>query len=582
MLCRPREAKTSSMSMVNGRSISDGVNCCRTASRHPSEPERSKSSNYWGQSANELVTKNDIMSGVWPGASIGENTLHVHATAIRKALGPNRDLLKTVSGRGYRLLGNWTPRQHGSVSTLSSSPLIAPSINNSFPLAGRLIGRAAAARHVRDLASAYRVVTLTDPGGIGKTSLAIEAARGLLADFDSGAWFVELASLSNPDLLPHTVASTLGLKLSGEIFAESVARELGAKHLLLVLDNCEHIIDAAANLAERLTRLCPRTTILVTSREVLRIDGEAVYRVPALDVPAPGHEIPDHILGHSAVELFITRMNALDAGSSPHSEELTSVAAIRRRLDGIPLAIEFAAASAATLGIASVATGLRDRFALLTRGRRTSLPRHRTLRATLDWSCQLLGEAGRRLLRHLGVFPAGSTLEAAVAVMQDFETDSLDEAIQGGSNHTLCVVLSGCVGSIAVMTGNQDVADRTVSFLEDVTTKRGFRQHIRMAHLLQAMLSIARGEFQAGVALLSPELEANQAEDRKSIYPYFFNRFAPLFIDRCAPKRYGGGVAQGERGIANIEMTHRMREDGYTPEAPRSVLVARLGSRSHP
>jgi predicted ATPase/DNA-binding winged helix-turn-helix (wHTH) protein len=376
------------------------------------------------QSANELVTKNDILSGVWPDVIVGENTLQVHISAIRKALGPDRAMLKTASGRGYRLLGNWTPRQQSSMSTLSTSPLMrapeAAPVNHNFPLiAGRLIGRAAAARHVRDLTSAYRVVTLTGPGGIGKTSLAIEASRGLFADFDGGGWFVELASLSNPDHVPSTVASALGLKLSGEISAESVARAISTKQLLLVLDNCEHVIDAAADLAEQFTRLCPYTTILATSREVLRIAAEAVYHVPPLNVPAPGQETPDDILGHSAVELFITRTNALGTGFSPHGEELTSVAAICRRLDGIPLAIEFAAASTATLGIASVATGLRDRFALLTRGRRTALARQRTLRATLDWSHELLPEEERQLFRHLAVFQGGFTLDAAVAVLAD-------------------------------------------------------------------------------------------------------------------------------------------------------------------
>jgi predicted ATPase/DNA-binding winged helix-turn-helix (wHTH) protein len=379
------------------------------------------------RSANELVTKNDLMNRIWPGATVGENTLQVHISAIRKALGQDRAMLKTASGRGYRLLGNWTPRQQGSTAQPAASPPMreggaAPA--NNFPLiAGRLIGRAAAARHVRDLVSAYRVVTLTGPGGIGKTSLAIEAARGAVADFDGGGWFVELASLPDPGLVPSTVASVLGLKLSGEISAESIAHAVGTKHLLLVLDNCEHVIDAAANLAERFVRLCPNTTVLVTSREILRIDGEAVYRVPPLDVPALGQQTPDHILGHSAVELFITRMNALDVDFSPRAEELTSVAAICRRLDGLPLAIEFAAASAASLGIASVAIGLRDRFALLTGGRRTALARHRTLRATLDWGHELLPEAEQRLFRRLAVFHGGFTLDAAVAVMTDTGLD---------------------------------------------------------------------------------------------------------------------------------------------------------------
>ncbi len=380
------------------------------------------------RSANELVTKNDLMDCIWPGAIVGENTLQVHISAIRKAFGRDRTMLKTASGRGYRLLGNWTARQLGAASRPVASSLMReprPPLTNNFPaISGLLIGRDAAARHVRDLVSAYRVVTLTGPGGIGKTSLAIEAARGLLADFDGGGWFVELASLSDPGLVPSTVAGALGLKLSGEISAEAVANAVGANHLLLVLDNCEHVIDAAVNLAERIVRLCPHTAILVTSREVLRIDGEAVYRVPPLDVPALDQETPDHILGHSAVELFITRMNALDTGFSPRAEELTSVAAICRRLDGIPLAIEFAAASAATLGIASVTMGLRDRFALLTGGRRTALARQRTLRATIDWSHELLPEAEQRLFRRLAVFPGGFTLDAAVAVMMDTGLDA--------------------------------------------------------------------------------------------------------------------------------------------------------------
>jgi predicted ATPase len=168
------------------------------------------------------------------------------------------------------------------------------------------------------------------------------------------------------------------------------------------------------------------TTILVTSREVPRIDCETVWRVPPLDVPALEQGAPDHILGHSAAELFIARMHALGGAFPPRAEELTSIAAICRRLDGIPLAIEFAAASATTLGIAQVATGLRDRFALLTSGRRTALARQRTLRATLDWSYDLLPEAEQRLFRYLAVFQGGFTLYAAVAVLADTGLDAAD------------------------------------------------------------------------------------------------------------------------------------------------------------
>ena len=380
------------------------------------------------QSASELVTKDDLMDRVWPGATVGEGTIHVHISAVRKALGQDRAMLKTASGRGYRLLGSWTPQQRDATAALVYSSLPrtsrSPPANNFPPLISRLVGRAAAAQFVRDLVSAYRVVTLTGPGGIGKTSLAIKAVRYLLSDFEEGGWLVELASLSDPGLVASTVASTLGLKIAGEISAESVARAVGGRHLVLVLDNCEHVIDAAANLAETFTRLCPRTTIVATSREVLRIDGEAVYRVPPLEVPALGQAAPDYVMQYSAVELFVARTKALNAGFTPHAEDLASIAAICRHLDGMPLAIEFAAARAAVLSVQGVAAGLRDRFALLTAGRRTALPRQRTLRATLDWSHGLLPETERRLLRRLAVFPGGFTADAAAAVMTDTGSDT--------------------------------------------------------------------------------------------------------------------------------------------------------------
>jgi DNA-binding winged helix-turn-helix (wHTH) protein len=220
------------------------------------------------RSANELVSKNDLMDRIWPGAMVGENTLQVHISAIRKAFGPDRSMLKTASGRGYRLLGNWMPRQPASVPVPLASPAMrqpgAPPASNFPVLVGRLLGRAAAARHVRDLVSAYRVVTLTGPGGIGKTVLAQWAAHELLPEFDGGGWLVEFASLANPDLMPSAVAAVLGLKLGGEeISGETLARAIGGQHTLLMLDNCEHVIDAAANLAETLIRLCPHVTILL-------------------------------------------------------------------------------------------------------------------------------------------------------------------------------------------------------------------------------------------------------------------------------------------------------------------------------
>ena len=373
------------------------------------------------QSAGELVTKDELMNRIWPGAIVMEGTLHVHAAAVRKALGPYRGLLKTEARRGYRLLGDWTVRRHDAAKPSVGPQPIRGTVGSpatNFPAAGvRLIGRSAAVRRLLDLLSAYRVVTLTGPGGIGKSSLALKVARRVLGEFEDGGWLVELASLSDPRLVPMAVAGVLGLRLeSNVVSAETVARAIAGRRLLLVLDNCEHVIDAAATLAEMLVRHSPRSTVLATSREVLRIEGEHAYRVPPLEVPTIEQLRADQILGHSATELFISRARELGSELSLHADSLQTIAAICRHLDGIPLAIEFAAARAEGLGIEQLAAGLRDRFTLLTSGRRTALPRHRTLRATLDWSYQLLPDAERLLLQRLAVFSGSFSIDAANAV----------------------------------------------------------------------------------------------------------------------------------------------------------------------
>ena len=378
------------------------------------------------QSAGELVTKDELMDRLWPGAVVAENTLQVHAGAVRRALGSYRELLKTEARRGYRLVGEWTVRRRhiGAPPVgLRQTDAVDEPAGGNFPAAiAPLIGRFTALQTLQALVSAYRVVTLTGPGGIGKTALALEVARRAQGEFTNGGWLVELASLSDPELVPSAVASVLGLRLgSHTVSPEAVGRAIAEKNLLLVLDNCEHVIDATALLAETFVRLCPHATILATSREVFQITGEYTYRVPPLEVPAIGREEPDHILRQSAVELFIARTRALDPDFSAHAANLPTIATICRHLDGIPLAIEFAAARAATLGPEQVAAGVRDRIALLTSGRRAAIARQRTLRATLDWSYDLLPESERRLLRHLAVFSAGFTLPAAAAVVDDVD-----------------------------------------------------------------------------------------------------------------------------------------------------------------
>lgn len=374
------------------------------------------------QSAGQFVSKDELVAHVWRGAVVDENTLRVHIHAIRKALGPDKALLKTAAGRGYRLLGLWTTAQETSHSIefedSRSIPANSPYNRSNLPAAtSHMIGRESSIRILNDLVTAFRVVTLAGPGGIGKTTVALEVARDLINEFDGSVFLIELGSLSDPDLLPATVARAIGLVVDEkQVAVDEVARAIGAARLLLVLDNCEHLVDAVARLVDLIVRQCPSASILVTSREVLKIDGERVYRLPPLEVPDADDESLKHLSECSAVELFVRRTQSLDDRFYLSTSNSTAVATICRHLDGIPLAIEFAAGRAATLGVSHVVADLQDRFRSLTSGRRTAIPRHKTLRAVLDWSYDLLSTPEQAFLRSLGVFAGLFTLEDASVV----------------------------------------------------------------------------------------------------------------------------------------------------------------------
>jgi predicted ATPase/DNA-binding winged helix-turn-helix (wHTH) protein len=374
------------------------------------------------KSAGTLVAKDDLMRAVWPGAIVEEATLWVHISAIRRALGPDRLMLRTVSRRGYRLIGNWAATPHDT--SPSDAGVVGVDRRAPQPLTNipetphDLIGRTTSIQRLLDLSSAYRAITLTGPGGIGKTVLALEVARRLLPRFNGNGWFIDLSSLSDEGLLASAVAATIGLRLGGDaITPQTVGRAIGQTKLLLVLDNCEHVIEAASSLAEVIVRFCPHVSMLSTSRETLQIGGEYVYRVPTLTTPSGGNQEPGTILGYSAVQLFIARTKVLWSDFSPDDAALSRIASICERLDGIPLAVEFASACAAAIGLQEIEDRLADRFGLLTGGRRTAPPRHQTLAATLEWSYHLLPEWERLLLRHLAVFRGGFTLDAAISVV---------------------------------------------------------------------------------------------------------------------------------------------------------------------
>lgn len=279
------------------------------------------------------------------------------------------------------------------------------------------VGRERALGEIEELLGQTRILTLTGAGGSGKTRLALRAAGGLRESFGNGAWWVELASLAGPDLVPRKVASTLGVaELPGRQTSELLVEYLESKEVLLILDNCEHLVDACASLADILLRTCPAVRILSTSREPLGITGEVSWPVPPLSLPGAERKLtPRELLRCEAVGLFVERANAVVPGFSLMEENAPAVANLCARLDGMPLAIELAASRVRMLSAGQILERLDDRFSLL-RGNRTAVPRHRTLEATIDWSHELLSEKERILFSRFSVFAGGWTLSAAEKV----------------------------------------------------------------------------------------------------------------------------------------------------------------------
>jgi predicted ATPase len=306
------------------------------------------------------------------------------------------------------------PEERELLVATASAPHNLPIQLTSF------IGRERDIAEVKRLLATSRLLTMTGAGGTGKTRLALQVAAGLLdaSAFPDGVWLIELAPLAEPVLVPQSVATVLGLRETpGRPITAVLVDDLGPKRALLVLDNCEHLIAACAELAELLLRTCPRLTILATSREALGIAGESAYQVPSLSLPQPNQlNSLDAVAQSEAVRLLVERAVGVQAGFALTRANLSAVVQVCQQLDGMPLAIELAVARLRMLPLGEIAARLDDRFRLLTGGHRTALPRHQTLQALIDWSYELLTGPEQILLRRLAVFAGGWTLEAAEAV----------------------------------------------------------------------------------------------------------------------------------------------------------------------
>jgi predicted ATPase/DNA-binding winged helix-turn-helix (wHTH) protein len=377
----------------------------------------------------EVVTHQELISAVWPDVTVEEGNLRFHIAALRKALGDGRDgarYVSNVAGRGYCFVAPIT-RSSAKQTVPVTGIATTERVQKLPPRPARMVGRDDTVRSLAEQLRVWRFVSIVGSGGVGKTTVAISVAHTLIDGFHDAVFFIDLAALTDPQLVPTAVASALGLIVQTQDPLVSLLAFIGDKKILLVLDNCEHVIGVAAALAERVVSEAPQAHILATSREALRVEGEHVHLLYSLDcAPEDAGLTAREALQYPAAQLFMERAAASGYGTALSDIDAPIVARICRRLDGIALAVELAASRVGSLGIRGTAELLDNRFSLLWHGRRTALPRHETLNAMLDWSYSLLSEREKAVLCRLSVFVGNFTFRAAGNVASETEVDEAD------------------------------------------------------------------------------------------------------------------------------------------------------------
>ncbi|WP_245571187.1 ATP-binding protein [Neorhizobium alkalisoli] len=367
----------------------------------------------------ELKTNAEIIKHVWPDTFVEEANLRVHISALRKALDDTQresKFIANVPGRGYTFIAQMIPER---VGTSSAAP---PALPSGHPVAPRIFGREQSIALVAAQLRRSRLLTIVGPGGIGKTTVARAVIAG--EGMPEAVW-IDLSEVAQPGLIPTTIASALGILARSNDIIRDIGEYLSQREVLLVLDSCEQAVDGVAPMVEAITAASPSTRILATSREPLRADGERVHRLPPLEVPSSIGNARD-ALASPAVQLFVERADACLGSYELSDDDAPHVMDICSRLDGIALAIELAAGRLEAISVQGLAASLSDCFRLLTRGRRTALPRHQTLRATLDWSYTILSPSERTALQELSVFRGWFGGDAAEKVLSgEFPEDDL-------------------------------------------------------------------------------------------------------------------------------------------------------------
>ncbi len=373
--------------------------------------------------AGEVVSKAELMSRVWPNMVVDESGLRVHLAGLRRSIGDGRDgarYIANVTGRGYCFVA--AVERHSVPGIVAAEePVSNPLARLPAPLE-RMVGREQTVRRLTSQLLSERFLTIVGPGGIGKTTVAVSIAHALLSEFKGDVFFVDLGTVTDSDFIARSIASALGYKGHGGDPGPALVAFLARKRALIVLDNCEHVIDAVTTLTERILIEAPQVHILATSREALRAKDERVHQLVPLDSPIEVHGLTAaRAKEFPAVRLFVERAAASDSSFTITDADAPIIAGICGRLDGIALAIELAASRVATHGIRGITALLDDQFRLSWKGRRTALPRHRTLNAMLDWSYNLLQPEERLLLRRLSIFVGSFTRDAVEAVACDHD-----------------------------------------------------------------------------------------------------------------------------------------------------------------
>jgi predicted ATPase/DNA-binding winged helix-turn-helix (wHTH) protein len=430
--------------------------------------------------AGEVVEKQELISRAWPQTFVEDANLKIQVSALRRALGDGQGghrYVLTVPGRGYNFVA---PVKREERSRVPSAPTAAPSAMHNLPFAAtRMIGREDVVAVLVSHLSRQRLVTIIGPGGIGKTTVALAVAERMVADFVHGVWLIDLAPVGDPRLVPTAVATVLGLEVRAEEPLPDLVSNLKDKRMLLLLDNCEHVIDEAVNLTTAVLSGAAGVNILATSREPLGVAGEREYRLRALSTPqsAPGLTAAE-AGGFPAVQLFVVRATAILENFALTDANAPLVGEICRKLDGLPLAIEFAAPRVAMLGVEGLAARLDDKLPLLGSRRRTATPRHQTMGAVLDWSYGLLSDEERLFFRALGIFSGGFSAEAAAAAATGAASKRVDAIDRLADLVAKSLVVADC-GSAET---RFRLLDTTRAYAIEKLDERGERERIARRH----------------------------------------------------------------------------------------------------